>query len=43
MDNTFVMKRKWEAILDFTSLFLFFMVGSGLGFILEGIWHCNLL
>ena len=39
MDNTFETKRKWEAILDFTSLFLLFMVGSVLGFILEGIWH----
>lgn len=39
MDNTFEMKRKWEAIFDFTSLFLLFMVGSVLGFILEGIWH----
>ena len=39
MDNTFEMERKWEALFDFTSLFLLFMVGSVLGFILEGIWY----
>lgn len=39
MGNTFGMKRKWDTKLDFVSLFLLFMAGSVLGFILEGIWH----
>lgn len=39
MDSTFEVKSKWETIFDFTSLFLLFMIGSVLGFILEGIWH----
>lgn len=37
--DTFEIKRKRKAGLGFSSLFLLFMTGSVLGFVIEGIWY----